>query len=196
MAVSKRLRYEILRRDGHACRYCGATAPDATLTVDHVTPTALGGGDEPENLVTACADCNSGKAASNPDAPIVAGVTDDAIRWSAAMRRAAELQGAARDAAGAYAALFLTEWRAHYVEECREDEAAMDLPADWRDSLQRFHQAQLEGDVISRAITTTMAHETLPNSKLFRYFCGVCWRVIDERIEIARSLIDTEGEPT
>ena len=29
MAVSKRLRYEILRRDNHTCRYCGASAPDA-----------------------------------------------------------------------------------------------------------------------------------------------------------------------
>lgn len=26
MSVSKRLRFEILRRDNHACRYCGATA--------------------------------------------------------------------------------------------------------------------------------------------------------------------------
>ncbi|AWN05089.1 HNH endonuclease [Gordonia phage Easley] len=38
MAVSKRLRYEILRRDNHTCRYCGATAPDVPLTVDHVVP--------------------------------------------------------------------------------------------------------------------------------------------------------------
>lgn len=33
MAVSKRLRYEILRRDDHACRYCGDRAPDVKLTV-------------------------------------------------------------------------------------------------------------------------------------------------------------------
>ena len=38
MAVSKRTRYEVLRRDNHACRYCGASAPDAKLTVDHVLP--------------------------------------------------------------------------------------------------------------------------------------------------------------
>lgn len=29
MAVSKRTRYEVLRRDNHACRYCGARAPEA-----------------------------------------------------------------------------------------------------------------------------------------------------------------------
>lgn len=64
MAVSKRLRYEVLRRDSHTCRYCGASAPDVLLRVDHVTPVALGGTDTPENLVTACDPCNSGKSST------------------------------------------------------------------------------------------------------------------------------------
>jgi hypothetical protein len=40
MPVTKRLRYEVLRRDNHACRYCGANAgkssvaPDADLVAD------------------------------------------------------------------------------------------------------------------------------------------------------------------
>lgn len=37
MAVSKRLRYEILRRDNHTCRYCGGAAPDVVLTEDAIT---------------------------------------------------------------------------------------------------------------------------------------------------------------
>jgi 5-methylcytosine-specific restriction endonuclease McrA len=68
MTVSKRARYEVLRRDNHTCRYCGGKAPDVALTVDHVTPVALGGTDGPGNLVAACRDCNAGKAASHPDA--------------------------------------------------------------------------------------------------------------------------------
>jgi 5-methylcytosine-specific restriction endonuclease McrA len=32
--IPRRLRFEILRRDGHTCRYCGAQAPDVPLTVD------------------------------------------------------------------------------------------------------------------------------------------------------------------
>ena len=59
MPVSKRLRYEILRRDNHACRYCGGTAPDVVITVDHVVPVALGGSDDAGNLVAACKDCLS-----------------------------------------------------------------------------------------------------------------------------------------
>lgn len=80
MAVSKRLRYEILRRDHHACRYCGAKAPDVKLNVDHVIPQALGGSDAPTNLVTACADCNGGKTSSMPGAEAVADVDQQAFR--------------------------------------------------------------------------------------------------------------------
>src|SRR5690349_23456362 len=84
MAVSKRLRYEILRRDNHACRYCGAAAPDAKLNVDHVIPQALGGKDKPENLVTACADCNAGKTSSMPNAQVVEDVDQETFRRAAA----------------------------------------------------------------------------------------------------------------
>jgi hypothetical protein len=90
MAVSKRLRYEILRRDNHACRYCGATAPGAKLNVDHVIPQALGGSDKPTNLVTSCADCNAGKTSSMPNAMPVADVDQETFRRAAELKRDAE----------------------------------------------------------------------------------------------------------
>ncbi|WP_078628685.1 HNH endonuclease [Streptomyces sp. NRRL F-2664] len=54
MPVSNRLRFEVLRRDRYTCRYCGGSAPDVVLRVDHVVPVALGGTDTPDNLVAAC----------------------------------------------------------------------------------------------------------------------------------------------
>jgi hypothetical protein len=92
MAVSKRLRYEILRRDNHACRYCGATAPDVKLNVDHVIPQALGGSNAPTNLVASCVDCNAGKTSSMPNAMPVADVGQGAFRQAAVMKQAAEDQ--------------------------------------------------------------------------------------------------------
>jgi hypothetical protein len=59
--LGKRQRFLILRRDNFACRYCGRSAPDVVLHVDHKTPVSLGGTNDPNNLVTACADCNLGK---------------------------------------------------------------------------------------------------------------------------------------
>lgn len=61
MAVGKRLRFEVLKRDGFRCRYCGLGTVATLLHVDHVVPVAEGGSDAPENLITACAECNLGK---------------------------------------------------------------------------------------------------------------------------------------
>lgn len=90
MAVSKRLRYEILRRDNHACRYCGATAPQVKLNVDHVIPTSLGGSDKADNLVTACSPCNSGKTSSLPNAEHVADVAQETFRRAKELEQEAE----------------------------------------------------------------------------------------------------------
>jgi hypothetical protein len=87
MAVSNRLRFEILRRDRFACVYCGAPAKDgAVLEIDHVLPKVLGGKDKPDNLVTACVTCNGGKGAMHPDSPLLAGVEWDAVQWAAVSR--------------------------------------------------------------------------------------------------------------
>ncbi len=61
MSLSKRLRFEILKRDGFACQYCGAKAPGVFLQVDHIYPVSRGGPDTADNLRAACADCNIGK---------------------------------------------------------------------------------------------------------------------------------------
>lgn len=65
-SLSKRLRFAVLERDGFACRYCGASAPDVQLHIDHHKPVSRGGTNDAENLVTACADCNLGKHAFLP----------------------------------------------------------------------------------------------------------------------------------
>ncbi len=65
--LSKRLRYEILRRDCFTCQYCGGKAPATRLHVDHIEPVSKGGTDDPRNLRTACIDCNLGKGALAAD---------------------------------------------------------------------------------------------------------------------------------
>jgi hypothetical protein len=64
MAIASKLRFEVFKRDSFTCRYCGRKTPQIVLEVDHVIPVAKGGGDEIENLVTSCYECNRGKGAS------------------------------------------------------------------------------------------------------------------------------------
>lgn len=68
MTVAVRSRFEVFKRDGFTCGYCGRTPDDGVkLEVDHITPLSGGGGDEITNLVTSCWDCNRGKGARSLD---------------------------------------------------------------------------------------------------------------------------------
>lgn len=60
---SKKLRFEIFKRDRFTCQYCGAQPPDIVLVCDHIDPVALGGKTTIDNLITACESCNQGKGA-------------------------------------------------------------------------------------------------------------------------------------
>lgn len=62
MGISRKLRFEVFKRDGFGCQYCGKTPPEVTLEVDHITPKSREGRDDINNLLTACFDCNRGKS--------------------------------------------------------------------------------------------------------------------------------------
>lgn len=59
--ITKKMRFEVFKRDKFTCQYCGRMAPDVILEVDHIKPVAAGGKTEMINLVTSCRDCNRGK---------------------------------------------------------------------------------------------------------------------------------------
>jgi len=61
LSLSPKIRYDVLRRDGFACQYCGRTGEDAVLEIDHIIPVSKGGTNDIGNLQTACRDCNRGK---------------------------------------------------------------------------------------------------------------------------------------
>jgi len=64
------LRFEVFRRDGFKCKYCGRSEREgAVLHVDHVVPFSRGGTTTEDNLITACSDCNLGKS-DRPVLPI------------------------------------------------------------------------------------------------------------------------------
>ena len=61
-AIPKSVRFEVFKRDKFTCQYCGASAPDVILQVDHIKPVSKGGTNDILNLVTSCRECNSGKS--------------------------------------------------------------------------------------------------------------------------------------
>lgn len=60
--ISKKLRFEVFKRDSFTCQYCGKSAPNVILEVDHINPVSKGGTNDLLNLITSCRDCNRGKS--------------------------------------------------------------------------------------------------------------------------------------
>ena len=36
--ISKKTRFDVFKRDSFTCQYCGKSAPDVVLQVDHINP--------------------------------------------------------------------------------------------------------------------------------------------------------------
>jgi HNH endonuclease len=194
MTVSKSLRYEILRRDGYACRYCGATPPDVTLEVDHVVPVTLGGLDIPENLVAACRDCNAGKSASPTDGALIANVAEDAIRWRKAMEVAQEM--AIRESAvnEVLAKDFYEYWNSftYFVPNYRTgtgkaENRVFELPHDWNTTINKLVADGTFRAELMDAVSIAMARTRIDDK--FAYFVGVVRGKLRDRQLVAQDLI-------
>lgn len=175
MAVSKRTRFEVFRRDDFTCRYCRGT--EGALTVDHVLPVALGGTDDPDNLVAACRDCNAGKSSTSPDEGLVAQVSDDAVRWAEAMHQAAGVLSAEVDSRDAYVGAFLDTWPSYRY-----------LPDSIVATVQRMHDMGLPESVMVDAARTAGSQGGVYDRPA--YFAGMCWKRLRAMQEIASQIVE------
>ncbi len=188
MAVSKRLRYEILRRDNHTCRYCGGVAPNVELRVDHVIPRALGGSDEPSNLIAACHDCNSGKTSSAPDQNVVDDANQKALQWATAMAQAAsEMADHSTGRTELYAA----------VSEVFPAYYRRNLPNDMGTTIDQLINVGLPAQVIVDMAKVAAGKSGVGDR--WRYFCGCCWTKVRQMQDRAMELVGDapeQEEPT
>jgi len=56
---AKRIRIELLERDGTCCKLCGHEMPEGDRTIDHIIPRSEEGNNDISNLQLAHAACNS-----------------------------------------------------------------------------------------------------------------------------------------
>lgn len=199
MAVSKRLRFEVLRRDNHTCRYCGGSAPNVMLTVDHVVPVTLGGSDDPTNLVAACVDCNGGKSSVPADAPLIGDVSADAMRWAIAMARAAEIDRQKRSDDDMFAADFANLIGA--IIQSDPDEKMYCMPnlgapcvggaPGFKRTVLQFRDSGLDLDDLEYAIKVAGSNRAISDQHNWKYFCGICWRMVEDRQSAARAILSS-----
>lgn len=183
MAVSKRLRFEVLKRDNHTCRYCGRSAPEVKLHVDHVVPASLGGTDAPSNLVTACADCNNGKSSTSAAEGTVPPPTLDSLRWTKAVEDAAVDRRRHRWDMDEARGHFQNRWPGHY------------LPDDWGASVDKFIRMGLGPMDIDHFLERAL-ERTENLSHTWNYFCKVCWSEVKTIRARAAAVLAEETDTT
>lgn len=188
MPITKRTRYEILKRDNHTCRYCGDSAPDVKITVDHVTPLALGGSDSPDNLVAACRDCNAGKSSTSPTAETVADVKQIDMQWAAAIKRAAAVRARERKKANRYVVQWLDNWNA-WKNGIGEP---FPLADNWESSIARFYELGVPIEELTHCADIACGNKKVGQYDTYRYFAGCAWRVVTEMQEAAKALLVAE----
>ena len=45
-SINKKIRFEVFKRDNFTCQYCGKSAPNVILEIDHITPVSKGGNND------------------------------------------------------------------------------------------------------------------------------------------------------
>ena len=170
--ITKKQRFEIFKRDGFTCQYCGATPPNALLQVDHINPVKLGGDNQPDNLITSCQPCNIGKSARSLNS----------IPKSLSAR-AAETQEREEQVAG-YSAIMeaarerieADAWR---VAEELQNGASEGYSSDRFNGIKHFVTRLGVHEVLEAADIANAKHYR-GSAQAFKYFCGICWRKIRE----------------
>lgn len=166
--VSKRVRFEVFKRDGFTCQYCGATPPKVVLEVDHVDPVAAGGTNDMDNLVTSCFPCNRGKS------DVLLSVVPQSLA-----DKAAEVAEREEQLAGYQAIL--------RAKRERIEDDVWSVFARWREQDETTHERfnsvkrfieRLGLDEVFDAVDITLAANIRSGRGEFRYFCKVCWNKV------------------
>jgi hypothetical protein len=177
-------RFDVFKRDGFVCAYCGKRPPETVLEVDHIVPRAKGGSDDEINLITACKDCNRGKSdksLSDPIRPTVSPEQSEEIKERALQAAAyAEAVQTKRDHEDEVIATIEEHW--WKAAGGTEDGNSMVLPPGFGwpsvSTLRKFVR-RLPLDEILEAVD--IAIERMGAYRAEKYFYGICWSKIRER---------------
>jgi 5-methylcytosine-specific restriction endonuclease McrA len=177
--ITKSLRFEIFKRDKFTCQYCGRQTPTVVLEIDHIIPKVEGGPlADPNNLITACFDCNRGKG----KIPLGVQRVKDDRKEAIQQEREKQLQIKEYEE-------FLKEKQEHdgrTIEELNEHwsnlcENRYDLNLSGIDALKRFLKFLTPAEIKD---SMEIAASRIPITQLesrFKYFCGVCYNKKDEK---------------
>lgn len=178
-SISKRQRFEIFKRDGFMCLYCGRKPPEVVLQIDHVIPKSKGGTSDESNLVTCCQDCNGGKSNIPLSHIPHAHVQSIEVRQEKLdqLRAIAEQARIDVEVQEELFGLISDHWMALVGDDPDEYSIAGPLGQ----SVRRFLKMLPLPEVLEAVDITFRSCKSKSDYQRHKYFCGVCWRKFRER---------------
>lgn len=171
--ISKKLRFEVFKRDRFVCQYCGAHPPSVILEPDHINPVCNGGGNNIENLITSCFDCNRGKAGN-----LLTVIPKSLKQKSAEISEREDQINGYREVIQLQ--LDRIESDMWVVADTLIPKASVDgMRRDWLQSIKTFN-ARLERHLVIDAAEIAFSKYPFSIKNRFPYFCGICWNRIKE----------------
>jgi hypothetical protein len=170
ISLSKKVRFNIFKRDFFTCQYCGATPPGVVLEVDHIHPVSEGGKNTSDNLITACFDCNRGKGAELlSSVPMSISERGELLAEKLAQVKAYEkLLKTIRKNEDA-AIDHVEKAFIYYFEDSGFTERFRQSVREFLKTLNQYELA----DYMHRAGAKGRGKEDT-----LKYFCGICWNII------------------
>lgn len=168
-AISKKLRFEVFKRDGFKCVYCGAHPPSVLLHADHVVAVAAGGENDIDNLVTACQPCNLGKGAR--DLTLVPQSLAEKAKLVAEQEE--QLLGYQHILQAKRERIESEMWEV--AEELEPGSMDKGMRRDWLRSIKMFID-RIGYHSVLEAAEIAKGRYSYGGQRAFLYFCGICWK--------------------
>lgn len=175
MSLSKKKRFEVFKRDGFRCAYCGNTPPTVILECDHIVPKSKGGQDDMLNLITACFDCNRGKSDNSLDnlpSPLLENQEEQNEREtqiSEYRKLMTKIAKRLNKDSKKIETIFTEAFPDYHLK-----------PTFGNASLKPFLEL-LPFEIVERAMWSAVEKDFEPKDRVIKYFCGTCWNIIKER---------------
>lgn len=173
--ISKKLRFDVFKRDGFQCVYCGKTPPEITLEIDHIEPVSKGGDNDINNLVSSCFDCNRGKRnvrltkkpnKTSENIEILKEKEDQLKEYRKLIRKInRRINNNIKDINNIYVKAY-PGWE--FSDSFKTG------------SLKRFLNFLTKEEIVE-ALNIAISRLENDSDRVIKYFCGVCWQKIKDK---------------
>jgi len=173
-SLTKKTRFDVFKRDSFKCQYCGSCPPSVILEVDHVQPISKGGGNNTDNLITACFDCNRGKSSGSLES-----IPDNLVIKAERIKEKEDQLKAYRKIIKAKKARLTRDVRGieGIFQGIYDDSSFTEAT---RQVIKNQFLPKLDVGTLKDNMSIACDRITDNPLSAYKYFCGICWRMIKD----------------